>query len=103
MIIEKYGSRNWAVYDNSGCLICVTVSKKGANEVVRRLLSAGTNNLQEVHISHDKLTKLSKKLILVTRNFNQLMKEIKSIENKPLEAVLYNQNKKGEDHLCQQK
>ena len=39
MEIEKYG-RNWAVYDGAD-LVCVTVYKKGANEVVRRLEKRG--------------------------------------------------------------
>jgi hypothetical protein len=37
MRFEKYG-RFWAVYDEAGILICVTVYKKGAQEVIRRLL-----------------------------------------------------------------
>lgn len=36
MRIQKYG-RHWAVYDAQGTLICLTVYKKGALEVVRRL------------------------------------------------------------------
>ncbi len=32
----RYG-RFWAVYDSAGGLVCVTVYKKGAIEVVRRL------------------------------------------------------------------
>ena len=34
--IEKYG-RNWMVIDPAGQLVCITVYKKGALEVVRRL------------------------------------------------------------------
>jgi hypothetical protein len=34
--IERYGRRNWAVYDGD-TLVCVCVDKKGAEEVVRRL------------------------------------------------------------------
>ncbi|HYE10507.1 MAG TPA: hypothetical protein VEF53_10055 [Patescibacteria group bacterium] len=38
MRYEKYkNSRNWAVYDNLGQLVCVTLYRKGAQEVVRRL------------------------------------------------------------------
>lgn len=37
MRIEKYGSKYWAVYDDTDELICLTVYKKGAQEVVRRL------------------------------------------------------------------
>ena len=41
MTIAKYrGSKFWAVYDANGTLICVTVYKKGAIEVVRRLTEA---------------------------------------------------------------
>jgi len=36
MTIEKY-DRYWAVYDNNNELVCVTVYKKGAVEVVKRL------------------------------------------------------------------
>lgn len=105
MKIEKYGSRNWAVYDNSGCLVCVTVYKKGAKEVIRRLSTTGTDKLPEAQINYDKLVSLSKELKAINRNFNQLMMEIKAIENTPAKAVLYNQNQneKGEDYLCQQK
>lgn len=37
MYIRKYGGRYWAVYDEEGTLVCVTVYKKGALEVLRRL------------------------------------------------------------------
>jgi hypothetical protein len=38
MHIEKYrNSRYFAVYDNAGTLICLTVYRKGAVEVLRRL------------------------------------------------------------------
>ena len=36
MKIERYG-RAWAVYDEAGELVCLTVYLKGAKEVVRRL------------------------------------------------------------------
>jgi hypothetical protein len=36
--VAKYGkSRYWAVVDAEGELVCVTVYKRGAEEVVRRL------------------------------------------------------------------
>ena len=34
---QKYGFRNWAVYDPAGELVCVTVYKCGAAETARRL------------------------------------------------------------------
>lgn len=34
--IKRYGQRNWAVYV-AGELLCVTVYKKGARAVVRKL------------------------------------------------------------------
>jgi YD repeat-containing protein len=38
MKIERYkGGRFWAVYDANGQLVCVTVYKRGAAEVVKRL------------------------------------------------------------------
>lgn len=36
MTIEHYG-RYWAVMDRAGVLVCLTVYKRGALEVVRRL------------------------------------------------------------------
>jgi hypothetical protein len=38
MSIRKYGGRYWAVYDTAGVLVCVCLYKKGAQEVVRRLM-----------------------------------------------------------------
>lgn len=41
MTIAKYrGGKYWAVYDQNGDLICITVYKKGALEVVKRLTHA---------------------------------------------------------------
>ena len=37
MRIEKWYPRFWAVYDDDDELVCVTVYKKGAQEVVRRI------------------------------------------------------------------
>jgi hypothetical protein len=37
MRIDKWPPRFWAVYDDADELVCVTVYKKGAKEVVRRL------------------------------------------------------------------
>lgn len=34
---KQYGSRYWKVIDPTGELVCLTVYKKGAMEVVRRL------------------------------------------------------------------
>jgi hypothetical protein len=31
---------HWAVYDAAGCLVCVCVYRKGAREVVRRLIDS---------------------------------------------------------------
>jgi hypothetical protein len=39
MRIAKWPRKFWAVYDHDDILICVTVYKKGAKEVVRRLTS----------------------------------------------------------------
>lgn len=38
MTIRPYGNRFWAVYDGDK-LVCVTVYKKGAQEVMRRLVT----------------------------------------------------------------
>ena len=46
LTIEKYG-KFWAVYDEGKILICVTVYKKGAKEVVNRLCKAWGNEERE--------------------------------------------------------
>jgi len=46
MQIKKYG-RAWAVYDEQGNLICLTVYKKGAIEVIRRLQDIKTTVKEE--------------------------------------------------------
>lgn len=58
MYFEKYGRRHWAVYDEQGVLIAVTVYKKGAREVIERL----TRALSESRYAADR-----------TANTNQLM------------------------------
>ena len=40
--IQPYVSRYFAVYDPQGALVCVTLYKKGAVEVVRRLSQQGS-------------------------------------------------------------
>ena len=45
MHIARYPhSRYWGVYDAAGVLVCVTVYKKGAQEVVRRLQATPTSD-----------------------------------------------------------
>lgn len=36
-VVRYRSSRYWAVVDAAGALVCVTVYKRGAEEVVRRL------------------------------------------------------------------
>jgi hypothetical protein len=38
MKVPRYKGRFWAIYDGAGKLVAVTVYKRGANEVRRRLL-----------------------------------------------------------------
>lgn len=53
MKITKYkGTKHWAIYDNAGKLICVAVYKKGAEEVVRRLMELIENNGEHTHSVH---------------------------------------------------
>lgn len=53
MSIEKYNdSRFWAVYDEKGNLVCVTVYKIGAREVVNRLLHNSNPICSKCQIKH---------------------------------------------------
>jgi hypothetical protein len=41
--MERYkAGRNWAVYDDAGKLVVITVYKRGAQEVMRRLSSGSS-------------------------------------------------------------
>ena len=40
MTITRHGRRFWRVEEEDGTLVCVTVYKKGAEEVARRLTAA---------------------------------------------------------------
>lgn len=69
MKFERYGSRNWAVYDDFGNLICVTVYKKGAIELVNRLSGVVREELSQPTISLKELFKLQKELQHLNRKF----------------------------------
>ena len=56
MRIARYGkTRYWAVYASDGALICITVYRKGAAEVVRRLQQVFETTLQrhETHVTKE--------------------------------------------------
>jgi hypothetical protein len=96
MTIEKYGYRNWAVYDDSGYLICVTVYKKGAIEVLNRLTGAKTEDTtNNSYIDLQELTRLQKEFRQLSKKFNDISKKIKS-KNKPT-RLFYNQNNNEKD------
>ena len=54
MYYEKYG-RYWAVYDELDVLICITVYKKGAKEVIRRLALKSQLNIPDSDNPYDKM------------------------------------------------
>lgn len=87
MDIKKYGSRNWAVYDDFGNLICVAVYKKGALEVLNRLSGEETGNHSVPSIDIKELAKLQKEIRQISKKFNNIFNQIKS-RNKLNEAVL---------------
>lgn len=80
MKIEKYGNRNWAVYDNSGCLVCITVYNKGAQEVIRWLSTEATNDCNQPSGTMNNLTALLEDFKQLNRNFNQLARNIKHLQ-----------------------
>ncbi len=87
MDIKKYGSRNWAVYDDLGNLICVAVYKKGALEVLNRLSGEETGTRSVPSIDLKEITKLQKEIRQLSKKFNSIFNQIKS-RNKLNEAVL---------------
>jgi hypothetical protein len=53
MKIDRWPSRYWAVYDDDDELVCVTVYKKGAKEVIRRI-----THLSQAHLKSNPRRKL---------------------------------------------
>lgn len=86
MDIKKYGSRNWAVYDDFGNLICVAVYKKGALEVLNRLSGIETGNHAMPSIDLKEITKLQKEIRQLSKKFNNIFNQIKS-GNKPSQLL----------------
>ena len=56
MRIRKQGRRFWRVEEEDGTLVCVTVYKKGANEVARRLSGPRELLALAAHASRHPLT-----------------------------------------------
>lgn len=77
MRIEKYGLRNWAVYDNNDKLVCVTVYKKGAVEVVRRLEGIVSNTVTTKHNADD-IKELLNEIKSASSKIKQITKELNS-------------------------
>ncbi len=75
MKIEKYGFRNWAVYDNNDELVCVTVYKKGAVEVIRRLEGIVSNTVTTNHNADD-IKKLLNEIKTASSKIKQITKEL---------------------------
>ena len=47
MTIMRHGRRFWRLEEEDGTLVCVTVYRKGAEEVVRRLVALGGPTVTE--------------------------------------------------------
>ncbi|WP_313559094.1 hypothetical protein [Ruminiclostridium cellobioparum] len=78
MRLEKYrDTRYWAVFDDTDELICLTVYRKGAQEVIRRLsLSpAGATSAVERTVPEG-VKKLLKEMKSTSGKFNKLAKEL---------------------------
>lgn len=86
MDIRKYG-RNWAVYDDSNQLICVTVYKKGSAEVLNRLSGKESSTYPAPSITLVELASLCKELSQLSKKFNKIFQKIKS-ENMLNQAVM---------------
>ncbi len=78
MEIKKYGDRNWAVYDSSGQLVCLTVYKKGALEVTKRLSEEGGEVCSASSIDLQEFAKLHMEFRQLSKKFNKIIKDIKS-------------------------
>lgn len=72
MKVEKYNERNWAIYDTQGDLICITVYKKGALEVARRLENSPAVG-KPIGTKVVDMRKLVKELQTVTKQLNSLL------------------------------
>ena len=56
MTITRHGRRFWRVEEEDGTLVCVTVFKKGAEEVARRLDGPRELLALAAHVSRHPLT-----------------------------------------------
>jgi hypothetical protein len=56
MLIRKYG-RYWALYDDTGALVCVCLYKKGAAEVLKRLQQCPAPPAPPTQTRHKSLTR----------------------------------------------
>ncbi|WHH57191.1 hypothetical protein [Petroclostridium sp. X23] len=68
MRIEKYDARYWAVYDDTNKLVCVTVYKKGSNEVVLRLQSNDAAVIENLKQKYKDISNLKKENTLSESN-----------------------------------
>ena len=63
MKVEKYDNRHWALREDNDTLVCVTVYKKGAEEVLRRFTKLEKYLFQESSGTFDK-SKTSDKMMM---------------------------------------
>lgn len=75
MQIGKYG-KYWAVYDDSGNLICIAVYKKGAIEIIKRFSNKETKTQIQSHIDIQELTTLKKEFSQLNKKFNFIFQGI---------------------------
>jgi hypothetical protein len=84
--IEKYSSY-WAVYDNDNNLVCVTVYKKGAKEVLNRLSGEFGGYSGNSIIQQTEILKLGREIKSLNKRFSLLLKVIQISENMPAKAI----------------
>lgn len=76
MRIEKYKNGGWAVYDTNDNLVCVTLYKVGALEVMKRLEGNTIEpTINQMDIVQKEITSLSKELKQINNRLQVLAKE----------------------------
>lgn len=85
MYIEKYNtSKYWAIREDNNDLICVTVYKKGALEVIKRFelveKEIDCKFLEKLNINNE-IDNVLKNLKTINAEVNELIKYLKTIKN----------------------
>lgn len=80
-------SNYWAVYDNNDNLVCLTVYKKGAREVVNRLSGESNYSSEKSALMSNEIIRLGNEVKNLNKRFNLLLKAVQTVESLPNKVI----------------